>query len=224
MTEETDDLFNDFRDQFMDGAPNIDNQGGGHPNPAAKAIKTKERQINRRLNSERQLENLLEWEFEPNAAYHIISGGDIDSLTFLKFVLRQQPLQYCALSTWCAAKQDIEELERYLDLKRIHRLDTYVGEIFKGSYAEEYEMLCARHQKHGGRCAIFRNHAKIFVGFGEKFDFVIESSANINTNPRTENTTITINTELAHFYKDFFDDIKSFERNFDDWKPYEIKE
>jgi len=48
----------------------------------------------------------------------------------------------------------------------------------------------------------------------------IESSANINTNPRTEQTVITVDTGLARFYKDFFDGIKSFERNFDDWKPF----
>ena len=70
---------------------------------------------------------------------------------------------------------------------------------------------------------MFRNHAKVFCGFGERFDFTIESSANVNTNPRTENTVITLDTGLALFYKEFFDGIVSFERNFDGWMPYEIK-
>jgi len=61
------------------------------------------------------------------------------------------------------------------------------------------------HRRRGGRVAMFRNHAKIYCGFGERFDFVIESSANINTNPRTENTVITIDTGLAKFYKSFCD-------------------
>ncbi|MFP3153113.1 hypothetical protein LQZ18_01520 [Lachnospiraceae bacterium ZAX-1] len=51
---------------------------------------------------------------------------------------------------------------------------------------------------------------------------MIESSANINTNPRTEQTVITLDTGLAKFYKDFYDGIISFERNFDDWKPYAL--
>lgn len=33
-------------------------------------------------------------------------------------------------------------------------------------------------------------------------------SANINTNPRTEQGVITINRELYQFYKDYFDGIK----------------
>ena len=54
------------------------------------------------------------------------------------------------------------------------------------------------------------------VLLGERFNAVIESSANVNTNPRIENTVVTVDSELAYWYKEFFDGIKSFERNFDD--------
>ena len=37
---------------------------------------------------------------------------------------------------------------------------------------------------------------KIFAGYGDKFHFGIQTSANINTNPRTENGCITINKEI----------------------------
>jgi hypothetical protein len=120
------------------------------------------------------------------------------------------------------ALQDIEEMDRYMRLGQIKRLDSYVGEIFKGSYQNEYRQLCDLHRRRGGRVALFRNHAKVYVGFGERFDFVIESSANVNTNPRSENTVITIDKELALYYKDFYDGIVSFERNFDDWQPYTL--
>lgn len=62
-----------------------------------------------------------------------------------------------------------------------------------------------------GRIAVFKNHSKIYAGIGNKFAFGIETSANINTNPRAENGCITINAELFQFYKDYFDGIKSFE-------------
>lgn len=70
---------------------------------------------------------------------------------------------------------------------------------------------------HGGRVAIFRNHAKVYAGTGEAFDFAITSSANVNTNPRTENTVLTFGDDLFDFYKGFFDGINSFTRDFDDW-------
>lgn len=67
-----------------------------------------------------------------------------------------------------------------------------------------------------------RNHSKVMVLFGEKFDAVVESSANVNTNPRIESSVITVDSELARWYKNFFDGLISFERNFDDVKPMEI--
>jgi len=189
----------------------------------SRGLKTYDRQFYRRYTSERALEETVDWIYEKGAAYHVISQGDIDSLTYLKHVLRQQKVGYLAYSTWCMALQDIEEMERFINLGQIGRVDSYVGEIFKGSYANEYEQLNKLHQEYGGRIAIFRNHAKIYCGFGDRFDFVIESSANINTNPRTENTVTTIDTGLALFYKEFFDGIYSFERNYDDWTPYDLK-
>ena len=194
----------------------------GVKKPRSRSIVTKSRQFYRRFLSEREIEEIIDWELESGAAYHIISSGNVDSLSFLTHILRQQPVEYLALSTWCMALQDIEELDRYIRLGRIKRLDSYVGEIFKGSYGNEYRQLCDLHKRRGGRVAMFRNHSKVFCGFGGRFDFAIESSANINTNPRTENTVITTDTGLAVFYKAFFDGIISFERNFDGWMPYEI--
>ena len=62
------------------------------------------------------------------------------------------------------------------------------------------------------RIAVFKNHSKIFAGIGDKFSFGIETSANINTNPRTENGCITIDNGLFEFYKSYFDGIISFEK------------
>ena len=59
------------------------------------------------------------------------------------------------------------------------------------------------------------------VLIGEKFSAVVESSANVNTNPRIENAVITVDSELADWYKNFFDGIVSFERNFDDVTPWQ---
>ncbi|MFP3153112.1 hypothetical protein LQZ18_01515 [Lachnospiraceae bacterium ZAX-1] len=105
--------------------------------PRTRSTKTNTKQFYRRFTSERALEETLEWEFKDGEAYHVISGGDVDSLTFLKAVLRQQRVKYLAFSTWCMALQDIEEMDRYMELGRIEHLDSYVGEIFKGSYKNE---------------------------------------------------------------------------------------
>ena len=137
----------------------------------------------------------------------------MDALSYLKAILRQQPLDYCLFSTWCMAAEDILQFDQWLQEGKIRRLDAYVGEIFPNSYKVEYALLkeCFARNTGGGRIAVFRNHSKIFAGYGPRFAFGIETSANINTNPRTENGCITIGREIYEFYRSYFDGIKSFE-------------
>ena len=175
----------------------------------------------RRVLSELALEQELPWHFEPDVTYHCISFGDVDSLTYMRVIVKQQKIKYALLSTWCMAMEDINEIQAWLENGYIDRIDFYIGEIFKSSYLLQYNALIALCKKYGGRVCMFRNHSKIMVLLGEKFDAVIESSANVNTNPRTEQTCITLNSELALWYKDFFDSVKSFERHFDEVKPWQ---
>ena len=58
------------------------------------------------------------------------------------------------------------------------------------------------------------------AGTGPRFSFAIESSANINTNPRSENTIISIGADIFRFYLDFYNKITAFNRDFDDWHPW----
>ena len=103
-------------------------------------------------------------------------------------------------------------------------MDWYVGEIFQASYADVYLYLLGVCRRHGGRVCVFRNHSKVMAGFGRDFDFTIESSANVNTNPRSEQAVITVDTALARFYKEEnFDEIQAFNQDFKTWKPYKLE-
>ena len=175
----------------------------------------------RRFFSEKTMLDVAEWHYKQGDFYCFISGGDIDSLTFLKHVLRQQRLNYCLISTWCFGVEDAREIGTWIDKKLIDRIDFYVGEIAKASYAECTRDLTEISQKTGGRCGVFRNHSKVMLCYGERFDCAILSSANVNTNPRTENTVIICNTSVADFYKSYFDDIKPFNGSPENWKPYQ---
>lgn len=176
----------------------------------------------RRVLSELALEKELPWHFEQGVSYHCISFGDVDSLTYMRTIVKQQKIKYALVSTWCMASEDIAEIKSWIERGYIGRCDFYIGEIFKASYYKQYEELAALCKELGGRVCMARNHSKVMVLFGEKFSAVVESSANVNTNPRIENTVITVDSELARWYKEFFDRIISFERNFDDVKPMVI--
>jgi hypothetical protein len=170
-----------------------------------------DKHVYRRAFSETQLLDLTGFNFQDGESYHFITGGDVDSLSYLKIILRQQDLDHCLFSTWCMASEDIYQMQDWLESGKIKRLDAYVGEIFPGTYRLEYGLLKPIIEKHGGRVAVFRNHSKIYAGYGDKFYFGIETSANINTNPRTENGCITIGKDIYLFYREYFDGIISFD-------------
>lgn len=176
-----------------------------------------------KLLSEDALDSVLDWHLEYGAAYHCVSFGDVDSLTYLRHILKQQPLEYLVVSTWCMALEDAQEIAGWVERGMIGRIDFYVGEIFKNGYRGVRDAIEKIARSTGGRVARFRNHSKVMAGFGERWGFAIESSANINTNPRTEQTVITTDDGLALFYKEFFDGINSFDAGFEDWTPYRLQ-
>lgn len=168
----------------------------------------------RRAFSETKLLDLCRtFDFKQGTVYNFITGGDIDSLSFLKAVLRQQDLTHLLASTWCMAGEDILQLREWIEQGKIKHLDLYLGEIFPNSYRVEWQMIRELYRDYPelGRFCVFKNHSKIFAGLGGAFAFGIQSSANINTNPRTEQASITIDNGIYDFYKAYFDGINSFE-------------
>ena len=182
----------------------------------AKVYETSDKFEYRRAFSEVQLLDTLggAFRFKPGTAYHFLTAGNIDSLSFLKAILRQQDVRHLVVSTWCMGADDILWFREQTERGKIQKMDLYLGEIFSGSYRTEFSMVKDLYNDHPelGRYALFRNHSKVMAGIGDKFAFAIESSANINTNPRTENTVVTIDEGLYRFHKDYFDGIISIEK------------
>lgn len=176
-----------------------------------KTHKSGKRHITRKASSERVLEEVLPWQFEDGDCYHCISQGDVDSFSYFKHILKSNKFDYALISTWCAAAEDFKEIENYIDRGFLKKIDFYVGEIFEKSYPEAFERATRIVQKCGGRLCIFRNNSKVMVLKGD-VSFVVESSANLNTNPRCENTVVTCDKKLAEFYIDFYKKIKNFKK------------
>lgn len=181
----------------------------------AECIELSTRYEYRRAFSEvKMLEAMQYVKLQKGVSYNFITAGDVDSLSYLKIVLNQHTLDYVLASTWCMSAEDVLQLTQWVEEGAIKKLDLYVGEIFPNSYRIEWGMVKKFYKEHPevGRVAVFKNHSKIYAGYNESEDFYfgIQTSANINTNPRTEQGCITIDRGLFEFYKEYFDGIKSF--------------
>lgn len=188
-------------------------------------FKTMTTQRKMRLLSEAALDAALPWHLEApeGTAYHVLSAGDVDALSYLRHIIKDQPLDYVCLATWCMATADAKEILEWCQRGDLKRIDFYVGEIFKNGYRGCLDVLDEICRLTGGRVARFRNHSKLSVFFGPRYAGAVESSANVDTNPRTEQTCITIDRGLAEFYLDYFDGINDFDGRYPGWQPWPRK-
>lgn len=170
--------------------------------------------ITRRAKSEAVLAEILQEPLQMGLSYHILSAGDVDSLSFLIRIAAQTPIESLLISTWCMAMPDVQWITDQLDAGRIGHIDFVIGEIFPAQYPDEHLAIAALAQTGRATLKIARNHAKIMAGDSPDgtLHFAIESSANVNTNPRIEQTAIHMSRKLHDYYRDFFAGIKTIDR------------
>lgn len=182
----------------------------------ARAVKKSNRYEMRRATAEKHLQDILPARVEPSESWHVISHGDIDSLSYLAHAIKGVPhFDRVLLSTWCMASPDLDQLSSWLDCGRIDRLEIYVGEIFPNQYIDAYQKLKQMQADYEVRICIARNHSKVMLASHEDSDYywVSESSANVNTNPRIEQTALHNSRALFDFYAEFFAGLKTIEKS-----------
>lgn len=178
----------------------------------ARAIARKtERLLLRRAKSEAVLLDILPATLEMGMSYHVISHGDVDALSYLIHIVRQTPVERLLISTWCMAMPDVEWIRLRIDEGRIGCVDFILGEIFPSQYPDEYTAVRRLEAAGVASLKIARNHAKVMVGESPDgaLHFAIESSSNVNTNPRIEQTAVHMSRELVEHYRDFYAAVKS---------------
>lgn len=181
----------------------------------ARAARRHSRHELRRAKAEAQLAEILPARFDDGTSWHVISHGDIDALSYLRHALAGvSHFDYVLLSTWCIASEDMAELQSWLDTGRIDQMTLAVGEIFPSQYGDEYQLACKMAATYDMRLIVARNHSKVILAenTADAYSLVIEGSANVNTNPRIEQTTIHRSAELLAFYRDFFHGLRSIDK------------
>jgi hypothetical protein len=179
--------------------------------------------IYRRAWTERRLNEILPVDLERGFTYHVISTGDIDSLSYIRHILRREKIPYALISTWTMMPEAADEIREWLANGLIGYLDFYTGDALLTTYRQRWKQMGAVMKEHGrgGRLGIFMSHAKIVLGVTSRYAFGIETSANVSTNRRAEFAAITTTKGIFQFYKKYYDSMKVQNREFDDWKPFD---
>lgn len=181
----------------------------------ARAMRRHAKHQARRAKAESTLADILPAVIDDGDTWHVISHGDIDALSYLRHAMNGVThFDFVLISTWCIAAEDLREIHGWLDSGRIDELTIAAGEIFPSQYPDEHALALKLVQDYGVRLTIARNHSKIMLAANEAMGYhlVMEGSANVNTNPRIEQTAITRSRELVNFYKDFFHGLRSIDK------------
>lgn len=152
---------------------------------------------------------------EPGVAYHCITTGDIDAGSYLDVLIRGYgPFEHAYISTWRIAREYINRLERYLREGDLAAFTLFTGDYFAARYPDDYTRVCNLADSGKGRVYRWLNHSKMFALRNPHTGWacVVETSANMTANPRTEQTSITVDAELYRFYRTWFEDTAN-ERN-----------
>lgn len=144
---------------------------------------------------------------EQGAAYHIISGGNVDLLCHLQWLMLHFPrLDRVFISAWAVSGADILLLEDMQQKGNIRTLDVLVGDIYPNQYKFEWRKLTEMRDTGIIRALYSSNiHSKFIMATdGKDMWAVCESSANCNMNPRIEQTVMTFDRRLYEFYDKYY--------------------
>lgn len=180
-------------------------------NRTTAVLELSEQYLYRRAWSETQVLDMLGMDGpKDGVSYHVLTGGEIDQMAWARVMLRyHRRLDDLYISSWVISGEEVMWLDQRLELGDIGRLTILTGEIFRDKYRIEYQMCCTMIGKYDGRVRVYSypNHAKILAGRNKERFFVVESSANCNTNRRLEQAVVSTAQGLYEFYAKYFEDL-----------------
>lgn len=144
-------------------------------------------------------ESIKGWPFLEGDCYHCLTIGMVDSLTWLRLMMNLQTAKYIAVSTYALFEGAVGEMFQAWEKGRFQRIDFYLGDNVRDRHPETYRRIKELLPGCGGRLVVFPNHTKVIAIEGDRFDVLIESSANMNERliPHFEQTCITVSRDLV---------------------------
>lgn len=139
--------------------------------------------------------------------WHCISNSRFNFWSFVPSVIaylgNYTTSLYC--STWTTNNLNSKQLIELYDQGKIGKVFFVVGNYFKVREAPVYNFLASKLLERNQTIISGEHHAKILLLHNADNYIIIESSANLCANPRTEQFTYTNDKQLYLFYKSWFE-------------------
>lgn len=141
--------------------------------------------------------------------YKFVTDGGFSSISFIKFIADRCHINKLYASSFRIGKKELLLISSLYNAGRIDDCFFAVGTLMasgsksdrKYGYYNCFKDLCDRN---GWDYAMVNNHSKILLFDTDEGKFVIETSSNLNENPKIEQFSFERDEELYEFYRGVF--------------------
>ena len=149
---------------------------------------------------------------EDGECYKYISTGGFSAISFIRFVASQTVINHLLVTTLRVGKKELRELDRLYRIGDLDRCTIITSGLMKDdsklakSYGY-YDNLVKVCDKNKWELKSVKNHSKLLLMDTDNGKFVIETSSNLNENPKIEQFSFEKSDELFDFYFDVINDV-----------------
>lgn len=133
----------------------------------------------------------------------VSKAGGFSAIAFILYVGATEPIKQLYVSSLRVGKREIYALDEMHGMGQLEQAHFLTGNVMRRNgeynYADVMDDICA---VNGWTVERGHNHSKIILMQTEKNWYVVETSANLNTNPQMEQFSFENNVHLFRFYKE----------------------
>lgn len=147
---------------------------------------------------------------DKETVYKFVTDGGFSSISFVKYIADHCHVRELYASSFRIGKKELLLINGMYNSGAIERCHFAVGTLMasgsksdrKYGYYNCFKDLCDRN---GWEYAMVNNHSKILLFDTDAGKYVIETSSNLNENPKIEQFSFEQSEELYEFYKGVFE-------------------
>lgn len=160
------------------------------------------------LRSIAEVENAMEKELPQDGfVYKFITDGGYSSISFIVYIADKTTIKNLYVSTLRVGRKQLKMLDVLHHEGKLENVTFIVGSIMsedgrkKYSYYDDLKAVC---DKNKWKVVTAQNHSKILLFDTDDGKFVIETSSNLNENPKFEQFSVEKSPELYAYYLEWF--------------------
>lgn len=179
-----------------------------------KKMKSKKRKGFKISRDVKQLSELIGNPPQTNECFKMLSvGGGFSSLGIIKYIAERETILELYVSTFRIGKAHFEVLHRLHEagkLDKAHFVTSSTQErtddkmVYKGQKYNYYEYIVKTCEGNGWEIKSFDNHSKLILMRTATAFYVVETSSNLNENPKMEQFSWENDESLYRWYEELF--------------------